>query len=105
MPQWVREGLSVVPERMRVSDALAGELERRCLDAVEVASLASRPDEVFEAVVVDVAKDGGTGGGRVLLADPPVIARCDGPVHLGASVAVRLVRQEPWPDQVRVAPA
>ncbi len=101
---WVRDGLPALPDAMRASDALAGELERRCLDAVEHAVVSARPGEVFDAVVVDVGKDGGDGGGRVQVADPPVLARCAGPVRLSARVRVRADPDALARDEVRLVP-
>ena len=88
VPEWVRQALPGLPAAMSASDQLAGEVERRCLDAVEAALLAGRSGEVFEAVVVSVDRDGEDG--RVQLVDPPVLARCRGVRTAGARVQVRL---------------
>jgi len=85
---WVLAGLPLLPQVMAATDRLAGEVERRCLDAVESASLAGRDGESFAAVVVDVDRDGD--GGHVQLLDPPVLARCAGSLQLGSRVRVRM---------------
>jgi membrane protein implicated in regulation of membrane protease activity len=41
------------------------------------------------------------GGGLVQLADPAVIARCDGELPLGERVTVRLVQADPAARAVR----
>ena len=88
VPGWVREALPALPDLMAASDRVAGTVERACTDAVEVAVLRSRVGEVFDAVVVEVPENGD--GGQVQLLDPPVLARAQGQLELGASVRVRL---------------
>jgi exoribonuclease R len=87
-PDWLLAGLPLLPAAMAASDRLAGEVERRCVDAVEIAVLAGRTGEEFDAVVVDADQDGN--GGRVQLLDPPVLSRCSGRLAPGATVRVRL---------------
>ncbi len=86
---------------MTASDRLAGELERRCLDAVEAAVLADRVGAEFDAACVELNASGGT----VQLRDPAVLARCEGPVQLGARLRVRLVEADPREGRVRFVPA
>ncbi|MBL8929189.1 MAG: RNB domain-containing ribonuclease [Kineosporiaceae bacterium] len=76
VPGWVIEALGELPEAMRASDQLAGQLERRCTDLVEAAVLAHRVGQVFDAVVVDL---GGRPGrspvtAKVQLSEPAVLA-------------------------------
>jgi len=87
-PDWLRAGLPLLPAAMAASDRLTGEVERRCVDAVEVAVLAGRTGEEFDAVVVDADADGA--GGRVQLLEPPVLSRSSGKLSPGATVRVRL---------------
>jgi exoribonuclease R len=87
-PPWLTAELPLLPAAMAASDRLAGEVERRCVDAVEVAVLTGRTGEEFDAVVVDGDQDGD--GGRVQLLDPPVLSRCSGRLVPGATVRVRL---------------
>ena len=115
VPGWVCDGLGALPDRMRAGDSLAGELERRCVEAVGLALMTGREGEVFDAVVIDVAGSNTTGSnttgaqpsraGRVQLADPPVLARCEGPVRLGEAVRVRLAPGAPAAGGVRFVPA
>jgi exoribonuclease R len=88
VPDWVRAALPQLPQAMMASDRLAGEVERRCLDAVEVALLAGRGGQTFDAVVVAADRDGA--GGRVQLVEPPVLAHCGGVLTPGAQVTVVL---------------
>ncbi|MFC5999309.1 RNB domain-containing ribonuclease [Quadrisphaera sp. GCM10027208] len=87
VPDWARAALPELPARMAESDRVANALDRGAVDAAEAAVLAGRVGETFEAVVVDVDS---RGGGEIQLADPPVLARCDGDLELGAEVTVRL---------------
>jgi exoribonuclease R len=87
-PEWVRAGLPLLPAAMSASDRLTGEVERRCVDAVEIAVLAGRAGEEFDAVVVDADED--SDGGRVQLLEPPVLSRSSGRLSPGATVRVRL---------------
>ncbi|MGH3466293.1 MAG: RNB domain-containing ribonuclease, partial [Thermocrispum sp.] len=93
VPEWARAALPRLPEVMSASDSLAGRVERACLDQAEAWQLAGHVGEEFEAVVLRV--DGGNGNrdgkAEVLLADPPVLAKCpaDG-MPEGERVTVRL---------------
>lgn len=103
VPRWVREALPILPEVMAASDRLAGSVERACTDAVEVAVLRSRVGEVFDAVVVEVPEKGG--GGQVQLLDPPVLARAEGQLELGAAVRVKLEAADVVTRSLRLVPA
>ena len=87
-PDWLRAALPLLPAAMTASDRLTGEVERKCVDAVEVAVLVGRTGEEFDAVVVDADEDGN--GGRVQLLEPPVLSRSSGRLSPGATVRVRL---------------
>jgi exoribonuclease R len=89
VPGWAREALDGLPVIMAASDGLAGQLERRCTDVVEAATLAHRVGERFPAVVVDEHKT----GAKVQLLDPAVLATAQAPSGvpaLGQTVQVRL---------------
>jgi hypothetical protein len=62
-------------------------VDRDCVDAVESAVLAPHVGELFEGVGLDDR--------TVQLAEPAVIARCEGEVPVGEVTRVRLVRAEP----------
>lgn len=92
VPEWVREALPTLPAAMSDSDRRAGALDRGCIDAAEAAALAGAVGSLFDAVAVDV--DDEQGRGSVQLTDPPVLARCVGPLTLGAATRVRLVEAD-----------
>ncbi|MED7923623.1 RNB domain-containing ribonuclease [Nonomuraea sp. LP-02] len=99
VPADVRAGLAGLPELMAVSGRRASAVDRACVDLVEAFLLRGRVGETFEAVVIDV--DERRGGGQVQLVEPAVIARCDGPLPLGAQVTVRLTKADPATREVR----
>ncbi|ACQ81765.1 ribonuclease II [Beutenbergia cavernae DSM 12333] len=117
VPAWVREALDALPKTMARTGQKAGAYERGCLDVVEAVLLASRVGEVFDGVVVDVAKprggDGaaadGTVRGAVVIADPAVDARVEAPAGtelvLGERVRVRLVDVDVAARRVLFEPA
>ncbi len=86
VPGWVTDSLTGLPEIMRASDALAGQLERRSTDVVEAAVLVHRVGESFDAVVVDQGRT----GVKVQLRDPAVLATAAGTAPLGSTARVRL---------------
>ncbi|MDO4888969.1 MAG: RNB domain-containing ribonuclease [Actinomycetaceae bacterium] len=116
-PQWVRDGLASVPARMSTSSRVAGEYGRGALDAVEALVLAGREGEIFQGVVVDVARrqrgeepgrHGAAAGqgaegtratgrvaGTIMLSDPAVLARITGEqLRRGQAEPAMLVRAE-----------
>jgi exoribonuclease R len=94
LPEWLAAALPTLPPVMAESDALAGRVERACVDRTEAALLASRVGADFEAVVLR-----GSGPedepGEVFIADPPVLARCTGVPQAGEVVGVELVEADP----------
>lgn len=91
-PKWCVDALPELPDEMKEADRRDGELERRIVDFVEAAVLADRKGEVFDAVVVEVGRKGGT----IQVADPAVLAQCHGDsLLLGATVRVRLAEVDP----------
>jgi exoribonuclease R len=88
VPDWVRAALPGLPKVMEGSDALAGRVDKACLDQVEAWVLADRIGHEFDAIVLRA--DGGSA--EVFLTDPPVIAKCAGEdLPEGETVRVRLV--------------
>ncbi|MFC5501244.1 RNB domain-containing ribonuclease [Lysinimonas soli] len=87
VPDWARSALPQLPAEMSHSSNLAGQLDRRALDAVETAVLAPRVGEIFDGVIIAQNKTGSV----VQLADPAVTAECTGHTANGAAVRVRLV--------------
>jgi exoribonuclease R len=103
LPAWLREALPTLPETMGVSDARAAQVDRACVDRTEAAMLAGRIGETFEVVVLRPAEAGGSG--EVYLTDPPVLARCEGPLAAGAVTTVRLVESDPATGRIGFAAA
>ncbi|WP_188194096.1 RNB domain-containing ribonuclease [Nonomuraea sp. SYSU D8015] len=99
VPADVRAALASLPALMSSSGRRAAAVDRACVDLVEAFLLRDRLGQAFEAVVIDV--DERRGGGQVQLADPAVIARCDGELPLGEQVTVRLAQADPATREVR----
>ncbi|MEO3870903.1 RNB domain-containing ribonuclease [Nonomuraea sp. B12E4] len=99
VPSDVRAGLAGLPDIMSVTGRREKAVERAGVDLVEAFLLRERIGQAFAAVVIDV--DGHHGGGQVQLADPAVIARCDGDLPLGEQVTVRLAQADPATREVR----
>lgn len=93
IPGWVREGLDAAAESMRRSDAVAGKLERACIDLTESTVLKSRVGTDFDAVVLRDAT--GTRPAEIFVEDPPVLAKCTGGPPEGQRVKVRLAEADP----------
>jgi exoribonuclease R len=94
LPEWLAAALPALPSVMAESDALAGKVERACVDRTEAALLANRVGAEFVAVVLR-ASGPDDQPGEVFVADPPVLARGIGVPRAGAVVAVRLVEVHP----------
>ncbi|WP_431928460.1 RNB domain-containing ribonuclease [Amycolatopsis tucumanensis] len=87
VPAWARAALTELPGLMNASDLLAARVEKACLDQVEAWMLADRVGETFEAVVLRAEEN----RAEILLADPPVMARCAGEnLPEGRRISVRL---------------
>lgn len=93
VPEWLRTALPQLPEVMAESDAVAGKVDRACVDAAEVAVLADRVGQEFDALVLRAATSDDPG--EVYVLDPPVLARCTGKLAAGARARVRLVEADP----------
>ncbi|WP_219413399.1 RNB domain-containing ribonuclease [Pseudonocardia nigra] len=103
-PSWLREALPTLPDLMAASDALAGKVDRACVDRTEAAVLAGRVGQEFAAVVL---RPGGPEGepGEIYVPDPPVLARCSGPLRAGAVVRVRLAEVDPETGRIEFTTA
>lgn len=100
VPEDVARALPGLPESMAEGGRRAAAVERACVDLVEAAVLRPRLGQVFEAVVIDVTE--GRPGGQVQVADPAVVARCDGDhLPLGERIPVRLTHADPATREVR----
>lgn len=87
VPAWCREALPELPSLMAAADRRAKAVDRACTDIVEAALLESRLGEDFAATVVDVPEKGPA---LVQVADPAVLAPCEGDLTPGSQVTVRL---------------
>jgi exoribonuclease R len=88
IPPWARAALPGLPEVMSASDSVAAKVERACLDQAEAWLLADQIGKEFEAVVLRVDE----GKAEVLLADPPILAKCAGDgFPEGGRTTIRLV--------------
>ncbi len=94
LPEWLAAALPALPSVMAESDALAGKVERACVDRTEAALLAARVGAEFDAVVLR-ASGPDDEPGEVFVADPPVLARGTGVPRAGERVRVRLVEADP----------
>ena len=102
--EWLRTALPDLPALMSASDATASAVDRACVDRTEAALLAGRIGERFEVVVLRPAAADGDAG-EVFLADPPVLARCRGPIEAGAQAVVTLVEADPATGRIAFAAA
>lgn len=100
VPEESQAALGGLPGIMARTGRRAGAVDRAVIDLVESFVLRDRIGQTFEAMVIDV--DERRAGGQVQLADPAVIARCDGgPLPLGERVTVRLAQADPGTREVR----
>jgi exoribonuclease R len=99
VPGWVRSALPGLPATMAESGRIGHELERECVALMEAAVLHGREGEEFDAVVVEVDRDGSSG--TVQLADPAVRATCAGELPVGEAVRVRLAEADVEKRSVR----
>lgn len=102
LPGWLADALPGLPALMSASDARAAAVGRACIDRTEAALLAGRVGEAFPAIVLR-GSDSSDVLGEVYLDDPPVLARCAGPLAAGAAVRVRLVRADPTTGAIAFA--
>lgn len=92
VPDWARTELPNLPRLMAASNQRAQAYESGIVSTVEAVVLQHSVGHVFRAVVVDVDDDGARG--TIQIEDPPVLARCEGSLSLGAQVVVRLVEAD-----------
>jgi exoribonuclease R len=100
---WLRAALPALPELMAASDSVASAVDRACVDRTEAALLADRVGTEFDVVVLRSAEADGTG--EVYLADPPVLARCTGPLAAGGAARVVLREADPATGAISFAAA
>lgn len=93
VPQWVVDGLKGAAETMRRTDGVANKVDRACVDLTEATVLAPRVGTEFSAVVLRDAN--GSRPAEIFVAEPPILARCEGRPPEGQTVAVRLAVADP----------
>ncbi len=92
VPAAVEEAFTRLPKVMQKADARSSQVERAVIDLAEVAILAGREGETFDAVVTDL----GESGARIQLCTLPVVARVTAHgVVPGARITVRLDGADP----------
>jgi exoribonuclease R len=83
VPAWVRRALSTIGDEMEHGTHIARSVDHDCISAVESAVLAPYVGTDFQGVGLDDR--------TVQLAEPAVVARCEGGVEAGKDQTVRLV--------------
>lgn len=100
VPEQISAAFARLPATMQHAEARAGQVERAVVDLAEVALLAGREGEVFEAVVTDL----GEAGARIQLCAAPVVARtAANEVVPGDRIRVRLEAADPARRLLRFA--
>lgn len=100
LPEWVH-GAPEVLETMKRSSALAGSVERDCLDLTEAVVLAPWVGTNFEAVVLENHANGKSS--RVFVESPPVFSTAVGAPPVGTLAAMTLTRANPDTGEVQFA--
>ena len=83
VPTWVKRALPTIGDEMEHGTHIARSVDNSCISAVESAVLAPYVGKDFDGVGLDDR--------TVQLADPAVVARCEGGVAAGKDQTVRLV--------------
>ncbi len=83
LPAWVTRALPTIGDEMERGTRVARSVDRACIEAVESAVLAPYIGQDFRGVGLDDR--------TVQLAEPAVVARCEGEVEAGKDQTVRLV--------------
>jgi exoribonuclease R len=87
VPEWVKRALPTIGEEMARGTHVARSVDRACIEAVESAVLAPYVGKEFQGVGLDDR--------TVQLAQPAVVARCEGGVQAGKDQTVRLTSADP----------
>jgi exoribonuclease R len=98
VPHWAREALPLLPELMTAATRTSRALERESLNLLEAVLLADRVGEAFGASVVD---GDGKAGFTVVIPEPAVRAKADGPLEVGTRADVVLALADPGSRTVR----
>ncbi|MHA6512339.1 RNB domain-containing ribonuclease [Tessaracoccus sp. Z1128] len=93
VPQWARDGLSVLPQEMAESSRLARAYENEVMDLAEALVLRGEVGRIFTGVVTDVHPK--TGIGTVQVPDPAVELRVKASQkEVGSEIRVRVDKVE-----------
>ena len=92
VPAWVKRALATIGDEMEHGTRIARSVDNSCISAVESAVLAPYVGSDFRGVGLDDR--------TVQLAEPAVVARCEGGVAAGKDQTVRLVTAEADPGPV-----
>lgn len=99
---WLRAALAQLPAIMSESDTRTNAVARACVDRTEAALVAGRVGEQFDAIALRSAASAADNG-EVYVPEPPILARCAGPLAAGETVAVRLVAADPGTGKIEFA--
>lgn len=88
VPEWVRRALPTLPKILRSADSLSATAERASIDLAEAVILGDRVGQRFDAVVMSAATE--RKPAQIFIADPPVIAGCEGELRAGDRLQVEL---------------
>lgn len=102
VPEWVSRALPVLPGILRSADSLGSSADRESIDLAEAVILADRLGEHFDAVVLAGAQP--KKRAKIFIADPPILADCDGDLAAATRVEVVVTEADPTSRTVRFAP-
>lgn len=103
LPDWTVRALPTLPKILRSADSLGSAADRASVDLAEAVVLADRVGERFDAVVLQEAD--GNRPARIFIAEPAVVASCEGSPAQGSSITVTLTAADPVTRSVSFAPA
>ncbi|MDL9937330.1 RNB domain-containing ribonuclease [Gordonia sp. ABSL1-1] len=102
VPDWTLRALPTLPKILRSADSLGSSADRASIDLAEAVVLGDRVGQKFDAVVMAEAE--GKRAARIFIADPAVIATCDGQPPQGRRLPVVLTAADPVKRLVTFAP-
>ncbi|MBD0860015.1 RNB domain-containing ribonuclease [Gordonia sp. zg691] len=103
VPDWVMRALPTLPKILRSADTLGATADRAGIDLAEAVILGGRVGERFDAVVMSAATE--RKSAQIFIADPPVIARCEGDLRAGDRIVVELTDADEVTRTVGFRPA
>ncbi len=103
VPDWVMRALPTLPKILRSADALGATADRAGIDLAEAVILGDRVGERFDAVVMSAATE--RKPAQVFIADPPVVAGCEGDLRPGTRLEVELAAADEVTRTVGFRPA